>query len=301
VLHFLMHKHGRCYFYLLSAVFFPLLLSRLGSSRLGFLAHSSPVSIIDIDARIKVTNITPSDISVYSLLCFIFASRLASLLHMTSLRFDYYRVAPTDLDVVSRIQWVPPIKVVPELYAEMKSHEARNGPDTASKADNIASITLLRKIVEPCTLHYTQSRQQDIDDQLNLLNLKLIDNINGIARQEDVADAEVEAIPADDMDLANSTVADVDVQVDAVNGERERERFRRPASAASASSSGMSEEADKAAAAAAKNKRTLHQSTQLYLPTFNSHMDSSEFWTLISVVQSLFLQQDEKEMHRASK
>lgn len=149
-------------------------------------------------------------------------------------------VAPTDVDInTNKIQWVPALQVVNVKCVDVQTL------DVSTVSQN---ITLLRKIVEPCTIHYTGGSQQDIDQQLKHLNLVVSDTLNGIVVQQQ----------------PNST----DEQVFDVH------------------QNGKKEEA------------VLHKSTQLYMPKFDSHMDSSEFWTLISVVQSLFLNKSVEEKER---
>ena len=121
--------------------------------------------------------------------------------------------------------------------------------------DNVAVVSsreltgsgVLRKIVEPCTMHFAMMQQCDIASELHARQLFVADDANGIV-----------------MPIADKPV-----------------RRQSTVHTSPPASQGMADGDDK--------DRPLRQCIKLFLPAFSAHLDSNEYFTLLGVVQALFL------------
>ena len=189
-------------------------------------------------------------------------------------------VCPVDLEGAGRVQWVKDVDVMqraaedekkqqsaaaapspsPAAAARRKSRgalmsfwggdKAKDEPVTATLQKDLGGSGVLRKIVEPCTMHFAMTQQCNIEEELKARDLVVCDEVNGIVMSQ--------------------------TSYSALN------RPPRP--------SALSLSSPRDVRAVALDKvRTLSQSIQLFLPAFSAHLDSNEYFTLLGVVQALFL------------
>ena len=203
--------------------------------------------------------------------------------HVATLSDAQAFVCPVDVEGDERVQWVKdgmvrpeedtaaddrgmePTKLGIDYSAPTPSSAARkrgfsgfwNSDAGKEGADEMAAAVLahreltgsgvLRKIVEPCTMHFAMTQQCNIADELNARQLFVCDDANGIV-----------------MPLADQPM----VKQSSVH-------------TSTASAQGSADADDK--------ERPLRQSIKLFLPGFSAHLDSNEYFTLLGVVQALFL------------
>ena len=190
-------------------------------------------------------------------------------------------VCPIDLEGDGRVQWVKDSDVMRRstVTADVEKKEPTAVPserrksrgtlmgfwsgDTKARDDardaaaallvstqkDLGGSGVLRKIVEPCTMHFAMTAQCNIEEELNARRLFVADEVNGIV-----------------MHTAQQALLGKPV------------RSSTPVPGAVAGEPAQGEKA-----------RTLTQSIQLFLPAFSAHLDSNEYFTLLGVVQALFL------------
>ena len=204
--------------------------------------------------------------------------------HVATLSDAQAFVCPVDVEGDERIHWVKDTMVRPEedktevreakgleltklamdYSAPTPTSGARKkgfgafwsldaGKETADEAAAVVSSReltgsgVLRKIVEPCTMHFAMMQQCNIADELQARQLFVCDDANGIV-----------------MPLADKPV-----------------RRQSTVHTTLSSSQGTTDGDDK--------DRPLRQCIKLFLPAFSAHLDSNEYFTLLGVVQALFL------------
>ena len=194
--------------------------------------------------------------------------------HRSTLTDAQAFVCPVDLEGEGRVQWVKDGDIVKAPVEEEEKKEAAAAPPTsggrrksrgalmafwsgdkaarseapvqeAAPPKDLGGSGVLRKIVEPCTIHFAMTAQCNIEDELQRRQLVVADEVNGIV------------VPLHDRPPQAKAMS----------------------SAAAAASSPH----------ATEKVRTLSQTIQLFLPAFSAHLDSNEYFTLLGVVQALFL------------
>ena len=133
------------------------------------------------------------------------------------------------------------------FWSTEAARETVEEPTAVVSSRELTGSGVLRKIVEPCTMHFAMMQQCHIANELHARQLFVCDDANGIV-----------------MPLGDKPVP------------RQSSVHTTPSA-----SQGAADGDDK--------ERPLRQCIKLFLPAFSAHLDSNEYFTLLGVVQALFL------------